>query len=161
MGIEIDILLAFSVASAGISCLGIWGAIKKREARKEALRYLLEEERAENVQSPEEDMAELSEPEMVALMENAVLVEELQPLSDDYDEDEEIPKLSSKQSISIPSLGIRYHQIMQGGISTIVLLSALYIVLTGGPDSDTQKWAFGIIGTIVGYWLRVPESQAT
>ena len=32
--------------------------------------------------------------------------------------------------------------------------AALYIVLTDNYDEATKKWAFGIIGAIMGYWLR-------
>jgi hypothetical protein len=40
-------------------------------------------------------------------------------------------------------------------VSTVVLLSALFIVLSKNAyDADQQKWAFGVIGTIIGYWLR-------
>ena len=39
-------------------------------------------------------------------------------------------------------------------ISIIVLGSALYILLSKGFDSDSEKWAIGAIGTIVGFWLK-------
>lgn len=40
-------------------------------------------------------------------------------------------------------------------ISVLVLLSALYVVLLGAAYSDAQqKWAFGAIGTLLGYWLK-------
>jgi len=38
-------------------------------------------------------------------------------------------------------------------ISFIILMAALYIILSRAYDADVQKWAFGIIGLIVGYWL--------
>ena len=43
--------------------------------------------------------------------------------------------------------------IIQIAITLLVLLSALWIILSQKYSDDTQKWAFGIIGIIVGYWL--------
>jgi hypothetical protein len=42
------------------------------------------------------------------------------------------------------------------GVSAVVLVSGLYVVLSRGytyPDATT-KWAFGVIGVVLGYWLR-------
>ena len=40
-------------------------------------------------------------------------------------------------------------------ISMLVLLSALYIILFKDAHADPQqKWAFGVVGTILGYWLK-------
>lgn len=44
--------------------------------------------------------------------------------------------------------------LMQALISLIVLGSALYIILSKRYIGDTQKWAYGIIGVIVGFWLQ-------
>ncbi len=43
---------------------------------------------------------------------------------------------------------------MQVIISFVLLAAALYVILSKKFDTDTQKWAFGIVGTIVGYWLK-------
>jgi hypothetical protein len=43
-------------------------------------------------------------------------------------------------------------------VSVAVLASSLYIVLSDQYDSESQKWAFGVIGTLLGFWLR-PESS--
>ena len=40
------------------------------------------------------------------------------------------------------------------GISAVVLIAALNVVLSAGYDDSFNKWAFGIIGVVVGYWLR-------
>ena len=42
--------------------------------------------------------------------------------------------------------------IMQIAVSLIVLTSGVYLLLTGNEPS--QKLASGLIGTVVGYWLR-------
>ena len=39
-------------------------------------------------------------------------------------------------------------------ISFLVLSSALFIVLKDSYSDPAQKWAFGAIGTILGYWLK-------
>ena len=44
-------------------------------------------------------------------------------------------------------------RIMQIIVSALVLLSALYVILSQNYEADTQKWAFGAVGLIVGYWL--------
>ena len=38
-------------------------------------------------------------------------------------------------------------------ISLAVLGVAIFIILSTGYDSETDKWAYGIVGTIMGYWL--------
>jgi hypothetical protein len=43
---------------------------------------------------------------------------------------------------------------MQVAISLIILAAAFYIILFGGYDGDQQKWAYGSIGTVVGFWLK-------
>ena len=40
------------------------------------------------------------------------------------------------------------------GISVVLLVAALFVVLSGSYDDSFNKWAFGIIGIVVGYWLR-------
>jgi len=44
--------------------------------------------------------------------------------------------------------------IMQILISIGLLVAALYVILSKKYDGDVQKWAFGVVGTIVGYWLK-------
>jgi hypothetical protein len=39
-------------------------------------------------------------------------------------------------------------------VSAIVLAAALYVLLTAGTALESQKWAVGSIGTVVGYWLK-------
>ncbi|WBS02377.1 hypothetical protein OU994_29745 [Pseudoduganella sp. SL102] len=48
------------------------------------------------------------------------------------------------------------HQVVMSIIVTLAILAAaLYVVLAQQAYSDAhQKWAFGAIGTIVGYWLK-------
>ena len=39
-------------------------------------------------------------------------------------------------------------------VTLTVLLCALYIILSRHYEADQQKWAFGVIGTVLGYWLK-------
>jgi hypothetical protein len=45
-------------------------------------------------------------------------------------------------------------EVMPIVVSIAVLGSALFVVLSGGYAEAEQKWAFGAIGTILGYWLK-------
>jgi hypothetical protein len=40
------------------------------------------------------------------------------------------------------------------GVSVIVLLAALYIILGNTLPDAHLKWAFGVVGVILGYWLK-------
>jgi hypothetical protein len=44
---------------------------------------------------------------------------------------------------------------MQVTVSLAVLGASLFIVLSKKYESVDKHWAFGIIGTIIGFWLRV------
>jgi hypothetical protein len=39
-------------------------------------------------------------------------------------------------------------------ISLVILISALYVVLSGNYPPDRTNWACIVIGTVIGYWLR-------
>ncbi len=41
-------------------------------------------------------------------------------------------------------------------ISLIILLPAVYIIISGNYTDEVQKWAFGASGTILGYWFGRP-----
>lgn len=43
---------------------------------------------------------------------------------------------------------------MRMAVTLIILLSALFLILSKQYDSEQQKWAFGVIGTVLGYWLK-------
>lgn len=44
-------------------------------------------------------------------------------------------------------------EIMQIIITLVILGASLYIILSKKYDADVQKWAYGAIGTVIGYWL--------
>jgi len=35
-----------------------------------------------------------------------------------------------------------------------IVAAALYIILSHEYDQDSLKWAYGSLGTVVGYWLK-------
>jgi hypothetical protein len=39
-------------------------------------------------------------------------------------------------------------------VSIAVLAAALYVILSKQYDDSYTKWAFGVIGVVIGYWLR-------
>jgi hypothetical protein len=61
--------------------------------------------------------------------------------------------LTAKEVERRATLATQYSRVvMQILVSLIVLLSAVYLLVTGNEAS--QKLASGLIGTVVGYWLR-------
>ena len=44
--------------------------------------------------------------------------------------------------------------LVQIGVTMVVLVAALWIILGGGYPDDFGKWAVGMVGIVVGYWLR-------
>ena len=43
---------------------------------------------------------------------------------------------------------------MQVTISLILLVTCLYIILSGKYTTSDQHWAYGTIGTVTGFWLK-------
>jgi hypothetical protein len=39
-------------------------------------------------------------------------------------------------------------------VSAVILIAALYIILSQQFDDTNQKWAFSTVGAILGYWLN-------
>ena len=39
-------------------------------------------------------------------------------------------------------------------ITLFVLAIAAYVILSGKYDDSDQKWAFGAVGSLMGFWLR-------
>jgi cell division protein FtsL len=59
-----------------------------------------------------------------------------------------LPKIRQAQLLAYVRLG------MQVLISLVVLAGALYIILSMKYDAKDKHWAYGSIGTIIGYWLK-------
>jgi hypothetical protein len=43
---------------------------------------------------------------------------------------------------------------MQIFVSTVVLAAALVVILSKSYGEADTKWAAGIVGVVIGYWLR-------
>jgi hypothetical protein len=48
----------------------------------------------------------------------------------------------------------RWTFIVRAVISAIFLGAAFYVILRNSYPDATTKWAFGIAGLVIGYWLR-------
>jgi hypothetical protein len=60
------------------------------------------------------------------------------------------------ETIAAP-ITINARTIMMIVVSVLVLCSSLFVILSKQYDGESQKWAFGVIGTILGFWLRPEE----
>ena len=40
------------------------------------------------------------------------------------------------------------------GVTLVIGAAALFVILSKLYDADSLKWAFGALGTIIGYWLK-------
>lgn len=56
-----------------------------------------------------------------------------------------------KEPSATPSRTITFTRI---AVSIIVLGVAIYVILSQRFNDDFSKWAFGVVGVIIGYWLR-------
>ncbi len=39
-------------------------------------------------------------------------------------------------------------------VTSIVLIAGLYVILNHNYSAEDKKWGYGIVGTVVGFWLR-------
>ena len=44
--------------------------------------------------------------------------------------------------------------IVRIAVSGLVLLAALWIIFSNAYPDKYNEWAFGMVGLVVGYWLR-------
>jgi hypothetical protein len=44
--------------------------------------------------------------------------------------------------------------LIRAGVSGVILIAAGYVILSDAYPDATEKWAFGAIGIVLGYWLR-------
>src|SRR4051812_34723650 len=42
-------------------------------------------------------------------------------------------------------------------MTAILLIAGLYIILSSSYSAADKHWAYGIVGTLVGFWLRPPH----
>ncbi|MCR4299294.1 MAG: hypothetical protein NUV75_11210 [Gallionella sp.] len=53
-----------------------------------------------------------------------------------------------------PNYEIHVRIAMMVLVSFVVLFGSLYTILSGAYPDATQKWAYGSVGTILGFWLK-------
>lgn len=54
---------------------------------------------------------------------------------------------------SVDPLTIQFLYV-RAALSAIILACALYVILSTRFQPREKNWAYGIVGTLVGYWLR-------
>jgi hypothetical protein len=54
------------------------------------------------------------------------------------------------------STEVRHHFWVTTIVSGVVLVAALYVLLSQRYPPEGAKWATGVIGLVVGYWLHRP-----
>ncbi len=43
---------------------------------------------------------------------------------------------------------------LQLAVSAVILGAGLWVILSGHYRADSERWAAGAIGTVMGYWLK-------
>ena len=44
--------------------------------------------------------------------------------------------------------------LVRTGFSAVLLVFSLWVIASGKVDPDSKKWAFGVIGSLIGFWLK-------
>jgi len=57
------------------------------------------------------------------------------------------------------STEVKHHFWVAAVFSGVVLVAALYVLLSERYPPETAKWATGVIGLVVGYWLHRPTKS--
>ena len=60
----------------------------------------------------------------------------------------------ANEDTSPPAIPSRTITLVRIVISLAVLGATLYVILSQRFPDEFSKWAFGMVGVIVGYWLR-------
>jgi hypothetical protein len=55
-----------------------------------------------------------------------------------------------------PGASLSYALGAQLVISAVLLVAALFVILTKRYPAQDKHWAYGALGTIVGFWLKTP-----
>lgn len=53
-----------------------------------------------------------------------------------------------------PNIEVHVRVAMMVLVSFVVLASSLYTILSGTYPDATQKWAYGSVGTVLGFWFK-------
>jgi hypothetical protein len=55
-----------------------------------------------------------------------------------------------------PAVSLSYALGTQLVISAVLLIAALFVILTKRYPAQDKHWAYGALGTVVGFWLKAP-----
>ena len=55
-----------------------------------------------------------------------------------------------------PAASLSYALGAQLVISAVLLIAALFVILTKKYPAQDKHWAYGALGTIIGFWLKAP-----
>lgn len=55
-----------------------------------------------------------------------------------------------------PASSLSYALSAQLVISAVLLIAALFVILTKRYPAQDKHWAYGALGTVVGFWLKAP-----
>ena len=55
-----------------------------------------------------------------------------------------------------PATSLSYALSAQLVISAVLLVAALFVILTKKYPPQDKHWAYGALGTVVGFWLKAP-----
>jgi hypothetical protein len=61
--------------------------------------------------------------------------------------------------LSKPELSVLASLVTKILVTVLVLLSALFIIVSNSYPVTDQKWAYGVIGTIIGYWFKAAAKR--
>jgi hypothetical protein len=50
-----------------------------------------------------------------------------------------------------------FRMIGQAAVTVVVLCAALFVIVSKRYRPPEKNWAFGAVGTVIGFWLRAPE----
>jgi hypothetical protein len=55
-----------------------------------------------------------------------------------------------------PAASMSYPLAAQLVITAVLLVAALFVILTKRYPAQDKHWAYGALGTVVGFWLKAP-----
>jgi len=55
-----------------------------------------------------------------------------------------------------PAVSLSYALGTQLVISAVLLIAALFVILAKRYPAQDKHWAYGALGTVVGFWLKAP-----
>lgn len=63
-------------------------------------------------------------------------------------------KIHTSGGMSAAIRSISFPGVMQVVVSILVMLVGLHVIRDQSYSAEDKKWGYGIVGTVVGYWLR-------